>query len=95
MQDFSFQNTHGRYVCAGFLEMSRKPFSKQYALFVTFYILNVTLILCCIQYCEACTANTMQLIRKLKINYKLMVESLELTLFWSSVLQALHHKIGM
>lgn len=41
MQDFSFQNTHGRYVCGRFLEMSRKPFSKQYALFVTFYLLNV------------------------------------------------------
>ena len=35
----------------------------------------------------------MQLIRKL--NYKLMIECLEFTLFWSSLLQALHHKIVM
>lgn len=78
MQDFSFQNIHGRYGCAGFPEMSRKPFSKQNSLFVKIYLLNVFWLLCCIQYCEACMADIMQLVGKLNLNYKVMIESLEL-----------------
>lgn len=78
MQDSSFQNTRGRYGCAGFLEMSRKPFSKQNSLFVKIYLLGVIWLLCCIQYCEACMADIMQLIGKLNLNYKVMVETLEL-----------------
>lgn len=78
MQDFSFQNTHGRYGCASFLEMNRKPFSKQNSSFVKIYLLNVIGLLCCIQYCEVCVANIMQLIGKLNLIYKVMIESLEL-----------------